>query len=202
MKIRIYVEGGGEQKIGKEKVRQGFGQFFQKALGESSTSIRVIACGGRSATFRDFKNGVDAHPDEFVILLVDSEARVVDGDTVWTHLKKRDPSWEKPLSTTEDQFHLMVQTMEAWLIADLQALQNFYKQHFNENPIPKNSNVEDIEKARLEPALQNASKNTTKGIYHKINHGPQLLGMIDPQRVQKASRHCKRLLDKLIEILQ
>ena len=56
MKIRIYVEGGGEQKIGKEKVRQGFGQFFQKALGESSTSIRVIACGGSIATFRDFKN--------------------------------------------------------------------------------------------------------------------------------------------------
>ncbi len=116
------------------------------------------------------------------------------------HLKKRDKSWEKPTSVDDDQFHLMVQTMESWLIADREALRSYYGQGFNENSIPKNYNVEDVEKARLEPALKEASKKTTKRKYHKINHDPQILGKIDPQKVSKSSQHCKQLLDKLTEI--
>lgn len=64
---------------------------------------------------------------------------------------------------TADQCHLMVQTMEAWFIADADTLAQFYGQHFNRNSLPGAKDVETIDKSRIEKALDAATRHTTKG---------------------------------------
>jgi hypothetical protein len=184
--IRIYIEGGGDGKNTKALIRQGFSQFF-KSLGEVAKSKKIkweiIICGSRNHTLRNFKNALKSHPDAFNVLLVDAEAPVTI-TSPWGHLKFRD-NWDKPLEIDDSHCHLMLQTMEAWLIADIETLKKFYGQDFKENIIPKNSNVETIDKDSLEPSLKTATRNTTKGEYHKINHAFKLLELLDVGKVRK-----------------
>jgi Domain of unknown function (DUF4276) len=84
----------------------------------------------------------------------------------------------------------MVQAMDAWFIADIETLKKYYGQGFRENIIPKNSNVESIDKERLFDVLKKATCNTSKGEYHKINHASKLLELLDVAKVRQASPHC------------
>jgi len=92
----------------------------------------------------------------------------------------------------------MVQTMEAWLIADREALARFYGQGFGVSAIPMHSNVEQIDKSTLESALKAATRHTSKGEYHKIHHGCKLLTQLDSARVRYAALHCERLFTTLV----
>ncbi len=196
--IRIYIEGGGDFKNQKSLIRQGFSQFFKKLV-EEVTNKRIkwniTICGTRNNAFRDFTNALKSHPDAFNILLVDSEAPVTK-NSPWEHLKFRD-NWDKPAEVDDENCHLMIQTMEAWFIADIATLKNFYGQGFKENTIPKNANVETIAKNNLEPTLKTATRGTTKGEYHKINHAYQLLERIDVDKACQASPYCDRLFNTL-----
>ena len=91
----------------------------------------------------------------------------------------------------------MAQAMEAWLIADLDALADFYGQGFNPNSIPRVSDVETIEKALLESSLKAATRNTRKGKYHKSLHAPKLLAKLNEKSVRQKARHCDRLFTTL-----
>lgn len=196
--IRIYVEGGGDGKNTKALLRRGFSSFFKDVV-QIARSHRIgwtiIMCGSRESAFRDFKNALESHPDAFNVLLVDSEAPVK--KSPWLHLKARD-NWDLP-GVEDTHCHLMVQAMEAWFIADIEALKNFYKQGFKENLIPKNTNVEQIPKDELEPKLKEATRDTQKGEYKKIQHGWQLLTLINVTKVRTASCHCDRLFTILTE---
>jgi hypothetical protein len=196
--VRIYVEGGGDQADGKRLLRIGFSQFFKNAL---SKNVKVIPCGGRDQAFDNFKIALKDHATALNLLLVDAEAAVDGMDDPWTHLQKRD-RWQRPSAVKVDQCHLMVQTMEAWFLADKQALQQFYEKGFNANALSRNQNVEEIAKAQLELSLIAATKLTSKGEYHKINHASELLKIIDPAKVRKASPHFDRLMNKLREYLK
>ena len=135
-------------------------------------------------------------------MLVDSEAFVKDADDgikrPKQHLQTRDPSWDMQ-SMNEKQIHLMVQVMESWFVADPETLANFYGQNFNRNAIPKNNEVEKIEKLKIETALVESTKNTTKGKYHKIQHGAKILAIINPNIVRGKALYCDRFL-KAIDI--
>ncbi len=188
--IRIYVEGGGDARGGKDKVRHGFSEFFYKALGHQ---VKVIACGSRNATYRDFQNGLKRHPHAFNVLLVDAEGAVLKDVSSWQHLQRRD-NWSKPATVANEQCHLMVQTFEAWLMADRETLAKFYGQGFNANSIPKHANVEEIPKENLESALKTATKDTQKGVYHKIQHAPLILAQLDGTKLRKKAPHADYLL--------
>lgn len=43
---------------------------------------------------------------------------------------------------------------------------------------------------------------SSKGEYHKIQHGAKLLEMLNVERVRKASSHCDRLFTTLSEIIE
>ena len=133
------------------------------------------------------------HPDAFNVLLVDAEAPV--NKIPWQHLKERD-NWNKP-EVDDTCCHLMVQMMEAWFLADIEALKRFYGQGFKENAIPKNLNVEKINKTEIYSALQKATKETSKGEYGKIQHGARLLEQISVAKVRAASLYCDRLFTTL-----
>jgi len=98
---------------------------------------------------------------------------------------------------TDDQLHFMVQAMEAWLVADPEALASFYGQDFRRGALPGQKDVEQIAKGDLASALDRATKDArTKGEYDK-SHGFELIGKIDPAKVRKASYHAARFFDAL-----
>lgn len=194
--IRIYIEGGGDGKETKAQLRLGFQAFF-KDLYAIARSLRihfdVITCGSRKKAYDAFITALETHPNSFNVLLVDSEGPV--NTEPWQHLKVSD-DWDSP-GLAEKHCHLMVQAMEAWFFSDLESLSRFYGKGFNPNPIPRNQKVEQIPKKRLEMALKSATKDTTKGEYHKTRHAPKILECLDAPRVRKASPHCERLFATL-----
>jgi len=196
--VRVYVEGAGDYKHTDKATacRRGFQEFFGK-LGLPENRLSVIACGSRFQTFNDFRKALRQHPDDFVILLVDSEGPV-EVPSAWAHLQARD-GWQRPAVAIEDQAHLMVQCMEAWFLADRQALIEFYGQGFLAGSLLGQPNIELILKGSLLPVLKHASSQTTKGPYHKTRHAFALLACIDPQKLRIASLHASRLFDVLLQ---
>ncbi len=199
--IRLYVEGGGDKKDTKALIREGLSIFLKDIVQMARNKHikwNITMCGSRNNAFRDFKNALSDFPDAFIILLVDSEAPVK--QLPWKHLKSRD-NWEPP-GVDDTHCHLMVQTMEAWLIADIDTLKKFYGQGFKENSIPRNRNVEQIGKDSLSESLKTATRDTSKGEYQKINHASKLLEQLDVAKVRNASTHCDRLFKTLAEIIE
>lgn len=193
--IRLYVEGGGDEGRTKRRFRQGFSAFLGE-LKERARAKRirweVVACGGRSSAYEDFCVAIQSHPDAFNVLVVDAEGPAAAGSP-WEHLRRRnEDQWNNP-GVEDDQCHLMVQTMEAWLIADPERLADYYGQGFQESALPGNLNVEQIDKARLETSLNNASRRTKKGPYHKTRHAPEILETIRPAEVRRKAPGCERL---------
>ncbi len=200
-KIKIYMEGGGKDKNGKAMLREGMTKFLQKATA-SSGKFQVTCCGSRNEALDMFRTALE-RPNEnsrYIFLLVDSEAFVrddVDGiKRPKQHLQTRDPSWNMQ-GMDEDKIHFMAQVMESWFIADTESLAGFYGQNFNRNAIPRNNNVEEIEKSKIETALVDATKNTTKGKYHKIQHGAKVLAIINPNVFRGKASYCERFLKAL-----
>ena len=78
------------------------------------------------------------------MLLVDAEGPVTAYDP-WQHLHASD-GWARPASATNDQCHLMVQIMESWFLADVDALELFYERGLRRQSLPANPNIEQIPK--------------------------------------------------------
>lgn len=195
--IRVYVEGGGNNSTSRRRIRAGFSSFLdplRKLARQKRLDWNVIVCGPRSEAFESFKLAVRSHPEAFNVLLVDSEAPV--SRSPWEHLQ-RQQGWTKPESARESQGHLMVQAVEAWIVADPEALAEFYGQGFLRNALPGTDDVEAIPKDRLLSSLNHATRGTQKGPYHKIDHGAALLERIDPDRVRSRSRHCNLMFREI-----
>ena len=196
MEIRIYVEGGGDSTDSKAEIRRGLSIFLKDLVSQArSQRIRwnISACGSRQSAYDDFNLAQRTHPDAFNVLLVDSEGPV--SSPPWQHLSTRD-NWGTN-SLLDDRYHLMVQVMEAWFIADIENLRIFYGSDLNINSIPRRKDVEQIDKMSLFNALVAATRRTQKGEYQKIRHGAKLLGLINPTLVRQAAPHCDRLFQTL-----
>lgn len=197
MSVKVYVEGGGSGRELRTKCRQGFSTFFRNAslVGRMP---KIIACGAQDKTCRDFRTALaNAADNEFIVLLVDSEGPVDQGAGPWLHLKNRD-DWDKPDGADDDNAHLMVQCMEAWFLADKDALARYFGSGFNLNALPGRPDVEHISKSDLENGLKNATRQCKpKGEYHKGRHSFAILAELDAEKVIAASPHAKRLVDVL-----
>ena len=196
--IRIYIEGGGNDRLSWRKIRAGFGEFFD-SLRQLARLHRIewsiIPCGPRSSTFEDFKLGLKRHPNAFNVLLVDSESPV--SLPRRDHLRLRQQDQWKTAALHEDQCHLMVQAIEAWLLADPDAMAEFYGQGFRRNALPNQRDVEAIPKDDLMAKIENAVKGTQKKPYKKIDHCAELLKLLDPKKVRTRARHCDLLFTTL-----
>jgi len=194
--IRIYAEGGGDGKDTKAAIRRGFGEFLRQLrtlARERRIRWNIIACGPRNAAFDAFKIALRTHMDAFNVLLVDAEGEV--NQNPWQHLRKSD-GWEPP-DVLDEQCHLMVQMMEAWFVADIDAMESYYGVGFRRQAIPARNDVEAIDKVTLKRSLQDATRDTRKGPYHKIRHGSKLLSLINAQIVRPKAPHCERLFETL-----
>jgi hypothetical protein len=182
-------------------LREGFRKLFDRILGRRA-NLRVNACGSRKEAFNDFTKALKSNPDALCILLVDSEGPVRPGASAWDHVRERKgDQWLRPDGVTDEQLQLMVQTMEAWLVADPEALEAYYGQGFRKNALPRQPNVEQIAKTDLYDALDRATRDSkTKGKYGK-SHGFELIGKVDPQKVRGMSLHAARFFDTLADKL-
>jgi hypothetical protein len=198
VKVRIYVEGGGDHNRDLQfHCRRGFSEFFRKG-GLAGRMPRVVPCGGRSRAYEDFRTSHEnAGPNDFPILLVDSEAPVVQAER-WEHVRLRaGDGWQRPSGASEDQIHLMVQAMEAWFHADKAKVQEYFGQGFRLAALKSRTDVENISKADLYDSMQMATRDCRKGEYSKGQHSFEILALIDPAKVRAASPHAGRLFDVL-----
>lgn len=209
--VKLYVEGGGDAAALKTACREGFAKFLGKA-GLTGRMPRVVACGSRADAYDSFCTAVRS--GEAAMLLVDSEAPVVaaaqPGDAAkgedrehwlpWLHLQQRQgDGWKKPDGSDDLQCHLMVQCMEAWLVADRETLKKFFGQGFKESALPPVTNsLERTDKQKIYAALATATRDCkTKSAYGKGEHSFKLLALVDPGKVMAASPWAKRFVETL-----
>jgi hypothetical protein len=194
--VRVYVEGGGDDDATRRRCREGFGALIAKLIPKGSRP-KVIACGTRRVAFDRFAIATREYRQTVCLLLVDSEGPVPQGKGIWTFLAERD-GWKRPANADEDHVHLMVQCMEAWLVADPGALERFYDGGFSAAKLPQRQDIEAVPKADLQQALDAATRKTkTKGCYDKGSHSFALLAFIDPQAVRARSPFAARFFDAL-----
>ena len=159
----------------------------------------VIPCGPREKTYDRFCTAINEGEDEnFIVLLVDSEAAVAASDNPWEHLRKRD-NWTQPSAAADDSAQLMVQCMEAWFVADRQSLSTYFGKDFNAAALSARDDVEAIAKDDLERTLKQVTRSCSKGkgTYRKGRHSFELLGCLEPNKVMESSPHARRLIDTL-----
>lgn len=94
-------------------------------------------------------------------------------------------------------------------MADVEALKKFYGEDFIEDGIRRemskqkiNNNVENITKGTLEQLLKAATRNSAKGKYHKSRHAPEILKLLDVDKVRQAAGFCDRLFSTITNLLE
>jgi hypothetical protein len=197
--IAIYVEGGGSgpnTSTQQAELRTGFDGLLsaqKEAARAKRLGWKLVPCGGRDQTYDMFRNSVAQTDDEtLVILLVDSEGPVSrsssDGEDARLrveYLLRREKKWDLQ-GVRPTHVHLMVQCMEAWIVADQEVLASFYGQGFNAKSLPSRQILEDEPKDELQAKLRDATRRSRhKGEYAKIKHASKLLQQVDPARVVK-----------------
>ena len=150
---------------------------------------RLICWGGRDATYRRFRSAIRNREADVVMLVVDAESPL--NNAPIDHLRRQD-GWDLSF-VNASMIHLMVQTMETWLVADPDALAAYYGQGFRRSALPTHVDIESVPKSDVERAVNNATRDTQKGDYHKIRHASELLKRVDPDRVQDRCPACAKL---------
>ena len=194
------MEGGGDGKENRAALRQGMDTFLQplkEAARNKALPWKLVCCGPRNEAFKRFIDAVNSSADAVNVLLVDAEGPV--NQSARDHLQDRD-GWNLRF-IEEYTVHLMVQTMEAWIVADSEALKGYYGQGFGAKKLSKATNLETVPKATIELSLGEATKDTQKKRYHKIRHASDLLKRIDAEKVKARCAHCRRLFEALGEIV-
>ncbi len=194
MKIKIYIEGGGDRRQLRSEMRQGFQALFQSA-GLSGKLPSVVASGSRNEAYNDYQIALkNQKSNEIVILLVDSEEKVA-SLAKWEHLKNRD-DWELS-SHDEESIFLMVECMESWFLADKDGLEKFFGNKFDKSKLPQNTNYESIDKKTLYNGLKNATKQTSKGEYGKGSHSFKILTYLDGNKIKNHGKYSKEFFKYL-----
>ena len=195
-RVAIYMEGGGDGRDGRAALRRGMDALLdslKQAAREKAVRWKLVCCGPRDEAFRGFRNAMRNGDDAVLVLLVDAEGPVEREPRA--HLQFRD-GWDLTAADA-DSVYLMVQTMEAWIVADSEALRSYYGQGFNAAALPRAADLEVVDKQDVQRSLHQATERTRKGRYHKIRHASDLLQRIDAETVKAGCRHCRRLFDEL-----
>jgi hypothetical protein len=206
----IYVEGGGDHIHQRRELRLGFDALLgsvKMKTRDKRMSLKITCCGGRQEAYDDFMNALAKNAERINVLLVDSEEGLVeesgdlvrDGQARVDHLVKRD-GW-KFAAVRSECVHLMVRTMETWIVADADALEEFYGKGFVIAALPKRGNLEDETKSDISAKLKKATEKTQKSSYHKIGHASLLLQKIDPQKVAERCPRFRTFLSTLEKMI-
>jgi hypothetical protein len=176
---RIFLEGGGDSKELQSRCRAGFRKLLE-STGFAGRMPALVACGGRTAAFRDFgTQHAKAEPGSFVGLLVDSEDPVDDAEQPWKHLMERDGKAVKPNDAQDEQVFLMTTCMETWIVCDRATLKGHYGASLQDSAFPPLIDLEKRGRAEVQKALERATRNCTNA-YAKGQRSFEILGTLDP----------------------
>lgn len=193
-RVWIYFEGDAT-------LRPGFHAFFQDLVSMArARRIRFRMVAGEATAVADFARGMRSAPADTHVLLIDSEGPI-EQDPVSALMRRGDAGALASVAITPDQVFFMVQVMEAWFLADVQALHDFYGQGFVAARLPARPRVEGIPKADVLDGLREATKGTSKGAYHKTRHAPDLLARLSVGEVRACADNCARIFAVLGRIL-
>ena len=174
--LRIYFEGDKQLKPGLHS----FLKEIVETARQERCRVRLIDANGTPV--QDFYNGVEANPNSWNVLLLDSEEPLKG----CYRSKEIDAKYEGSV-------FWMVELMESWFLADIPRLSAFYGTRLEAG----NPKVEEIPKADVKAKMDKASGNT----YHKTKHAPKLLELIDPALVRKAAPNCDRMFNLILKQL-
>ena len=200
MSVAIYLEGGGNSRDTKAALRTGMDALLgslKQAARARRLRWKLVCCGPRDEAFRRFRNAVRTGHDSTVVLLVDAENAVATESRA--HLRARD-GWDMT-GVDARAVHLMAQTMETWIVADSEALRQYYGQGFNAGALPRTADLERVVRRDIEDSLRRATERTTKGRYRKIAHASDLLQRMDAEQVQARCCHCRRFFEELGQLI-
>ena len=224
-KVVIYVEGGGDAKSQRDELRMGFDSLFRtqkEAARKNGISLRFVPSGGRGEAYKNFCTAMDqSSSTQHLVLLVDSEEPIpaeidtkdeasrksddeANAKARVQHLVNRD-GWSFK-GVEPSHVHLLVQCMEAWILADPEKIKEFYKKNFRENTLPRLPNLETEAKTSIYSKIAAATKDTQKGEYSeannaKITHASKLLGMIRPDLISVRCPRFKTFVKWLDEVV-
>lgn len=117
------------------------------------------------------------------------------------HLRDRPGDGWDLAGVLEDHIHLMVQAMEAWIVADPEALAEYYGRGFRKNALPARQNLEEEPKVDCADKLATATRPTQKGEYQKIRHAADLLARISSEKVRDRCPHAKIMFSTLSTLI-
>lgn len=197
--IRLYIEGDAS-------LREGFHRNLLRDIHDLCRQRHIrfhcIPCDSDGDTWKLFKKELALHPDAVCLLLVDADGPV-DGRPRYYLRKQEGRKW--PCKEGEDHsYHLMVQLMEAWFLADPEALRDYYGKDFQGGHLPDQGSVEGVPKQQVEKLLREATRGTSKGSYSekKRKHSSELLLKIDPRKIRQRAPHFERLMSILESLVR
>ena len=203
MNVAIYMEGGGGGKNSRAALRLGMQRFLGEIEGvckRRSWQWKLICCGPRNEAYQLFQNARKKSEAGIVVLLVDSESEVAAGTAPIDHLRETD-QWNFQ-DVDSDVIHLMVQTMETWVVADSATLKAYYGPGFQEGFLPQQAVLEEVSKDNIAKALIRATQRTKKGKYHKIWHASEILQRMNPNSVRRNCPHCDRFFATIVRLVK
>lgn len=173
----VYLEGNRRLRVPMKS----FLRNAVHAIHNQSITLNVEPCGsGTDAVKRCAR-------DANGLLLIDSEGVDI------SRLAQRVAS---QIGRTDCAF-FMVQKMEAWFIADQNALRNHFGDRFRERALPQNPNVEEVPAQDIDTALRNATRDCAKQRYSKGRDDVKLLEQHNPSTVYDACHNFRLLIDHL-----
>jgi len=161
---------------------------------------RLVACGGRSAAYGDFKTAHESNKAAYVAMLIDSEETVSDPEKTWDHLKNR-VLWEQPDGADDEQVLFMTTCMETWIIADRDTLRQHYGSSLQESALPSLSALEQRNRQEVQKGLKHATRNCSNA-YQKGKRSFEILGKLEPETMEShlpAFQRAKRILNEKLQ---
>lgn len=195
----IYIEGGGDSKELHVRCRQGFRQLLERC-GFSGRMPRLVACGGRSAAYGDFKTAHESNKAEYVAMLIDSEKPVSNPEETWDHLRNCD-RWERPDGADDEQVLFMTTCMETWIVADRDTLRQHYGSSLQESALPSLISLEQGNQQDIQEGLKRATRNCSNA-YQKGKRSFEILGKLEPETMEShlpAFQRAKRILNEKLQ---
>jgi len=205
--VIFYIEGDPKRKGSGNSItlRQGFREFFSKWAKEEKIEFKfdIKLPGDRGKAVNAFLNDGMRHPEDFPVLLIDSEREKDENKSAKVFLQEDFPNSDFG-SVKESQCHFMVQAMESWFLADKERLAACYDAKFNEKALPKHKEIEKIPPKDAIEALKKATKETRngKGEYDKGTDSGKILGEIRPDKVINAAPHCEKLFTEIKKAIE
>jgi hypothetical protein len=172
----LFIEGTKDNSNGD--LRQGFRKLFEKKV--KGSMPRISMGEGKDQTIKKFINA----PNAKILCDLDAPPAEIEND-----LKKH-----KIIGHRESVFY-MIQEMEAWFISQPKILDEFYNSPISKRLVQKHGS--DFNEPDKE--LQNITKDTLKGTYHKVRHGV-LLEMLDANKLSNDFSDFRRLIEQLSKL--